>query len=165
MNPADYRLSKEVLQEMLDADYNQKFHQFESIYDREVKGLSPADVSQKWLDDFFVRLSEPLKKMQYEYLTQATKNCYKERHISDNFTNYEQIQQCKDLERSKIFAPFEKMLTNHRDSARFHYQDCIVEANNNVEKAVYCVRDYIRDIKDDNEKMVVQFKKDYAKYL
>ncbi len=45
MNPANYRLSKEVLQEMLDEDYKKKFHQFQTIYDKDVKGLSPADLS------------------------------------------------------------------------------------------------------------------------
>ena len=91
MNPANYKLSKEVLQEMLDEDYNKKFHKFETIYDRQVQGDSPADLSQKWMDDFFVRLSEPLKKMQVEYLSAATKNCYKDRHLSDAQPNYEQI--------------------------------------------------------------------------
>lgn len=57
------------------------------------------------------------------------------------------------------------MYANHRDSGRFRYQDCIVEANNNVEKAVYCVRDYIKAIKEDNDKMVDIFKKEYAKYM
>jgi hypothetical protein len=56
------------------------------------------------MDDFFVRLSEPLKKMQVTYLTNATKNCYKDKHIDDNFTNYEQIFLCKELERQKIFG-------------------------------------------------------------
>ena len=46
MNPANYRLSKEVLQDMLDDDYNKRFHKFETVYDRNVKqGLSPADQS------------------------------------------------------------------------------------------------------------------------
>ena len=56
------------------------------------------------------------------------------------------------------------MYANHRDSGRFHFQDCIVEANNNVEKAVYCVRDYIKQIKTDNDVMVDLFKRDFAKY-
>ena len=46
MNPANYKLSREVLQEMLDGEYNKNFHKFETIYDREVQGKSPADVSQ-----------------------------------------------------------------------------------------------------------------------
>ena len=89
MNPASYRLSKEVLQEMLDEEYNKQFHQFETIYDRHVKGQSPADLSQKWLDDLYIRLSDPLKKMQVDYLSAAAKNCYKEKHLSDSFTNLE----------------------------------------------------------------------------
>ena len=165
MNPATYKLSKEVLQEMLDDDYNKKFHQFETMYDRQVQGQSPADLSQKWMDDFFVRLSEPLKKMQAEYLTSATKSCYKEQHLSDSFTNYEQILQCKEAERAKVFGPFEKMYAHHRDSGRFRFQDCSFEANNSIEKAVYCVRDYVKHIKEDNEKMIDLFKKDYAKYV
>ena len=154
MNPANYRLSKEVLQEMLDDEYNKKFHQFETIYDRQTKGLSPADQSQKWMDDFFNRLSEPLKKMQAEYLTSITKNCYKEKHLSDSEPNFEQIALCKEAEHGKIFGKFEKMYAAHRDSGRFRFQDCIFDANNNVEKAVYCVRDYNKHIQEDNDKMI-----------
>ena len=164
MNPANYKLSKEVLQEMLDDEYDKKFHKFETIYDKEVKGQSPADLSQKWIDDFFVRLSDPLKKMHIEYLTAATKNCYKDRHLSDTQPNYEQISQCKTNERTKVFGAFETMYVNHRDSGRFKFQDCIVDANNNVELAVYCVRDYIKNIKSDNDTMVDLFRRDFAKY-
>ena len=39
------------------------------------------------------------------------------------------------------------------------------EANNNVEMAVYCVRDYVKGIKEDNDKIVTVFNKDYSKYL
>lgn len=106
---------------MLEEDYNKKFHKFETIYDRRVQGLSPADQSQKWMDDFFVRLSEPLKKMQVEYLTNATKNCYKDKHLSDSNTNYEQILLCKETERAKVFSGFEKMYAAHRDGGRFTF--------------------------------------------
>ena len=99
MNPANYKLSREVLQEMLDNDYNQKFHKFETIYDREVQGKSPADISQQWIDDLYVRLSEPLKKLQIDYLQSAAKNCYKAKHLSDDAPNYEQILICKEAER------------------------------------------------------------------
>ena len=164
MNPANYRLSKEVLQEMLDADYKKQFHKFETVYDTQVKGQSPADVSQQWMDDFFNRLSEPLKRMQTDYLTAVTKSCYKEKHLADGNTNYEQILLCKQKEHTRVFGAFEAMYAAHRDSARFRYQDCVVEAGNNLEAAVYCVRDYIKHIREDNDKMMDIFKKDYAKY-
>ena len=150
---------------MLEDDYNKKFHQFETIYDRQVTGKSPADLSQKWMDDFFNRISEPLKKMQSEYLTSATKNCYKERHLQNGNTNYEQIVDCKEKEHRRIFGAFESMYAAHRDSGRFKFQDCIVEADNNVEKAVHCVRGYVTHIKEDNERMIDIFRKDYAKYV
>ena len=91
---------------MLDDDYNKNFHYMETIYDNKVKGLSPADLSQKWIDDFFIRLSEPLKRMQIDYLTAAGKNCYKDKHINDSFTNLEQIMLCKETERQRIFGRF-----------------------------------------------------------
>ena len=72
---------------------------------------------------------------------------------------------CKETERAKVFDKFEKTLVAHRDGSRFKFQDCIFEANNNVEKAVYCVRDYIKNVREDNDKMVEQFNKDYSKYL
>lgn len=101
---------------MLDDEYNKKFHKYETFYDKNVNGLSPADMAQKHIDEFFVKLSEPLKKMQAEFLTNVTKNCYKEKHLSDSFTNYEQIMICKETEREKIWANFDKMYINHRDS-------------------------------------------------
>ena len=165
MNPANYKLSREVLQEMLDADYNKNFHKFETIYDRDVQGKSPADVSQQWIDDLYVRLSEPLKKMQADYLQTVAKNCYKSKHLSDSAPNYEQVLICKEAERTKIFGKFETSMVNHRDSTRFRFQDCIFDANNNVEKAVHCVRGYVRGIQEDNDKIIEQFRKDYAKYV
>ena len=123
-----------------------------------MQGLSSADQSQKHLDDFMIKLSEPLKKMQIAYLTNATKNCYKEKHLSDSFTNYEQITLCKELERQKIFKNFETMLVKHRDTSQFRYSDCINEANNDPEKAVYCIRGYLKRIQDDNVAMTTIFK-------
>ena len=92
--------------------------------------------------------------MYVEYLSNAQKNCYKDKHISDDFTNLEQILLCKRLERQSIFGTFTKMLVNYRDGSRFKYQDCIVDANNNAEKAVHCIRGYITDMGIDNDKMV-----------
>lgn len=96
MNPSSYRLSKEVLQDMLDDDYKKKFHKYDSMFGDEVQGPSPADVSQQHLDDFYNKNSGVLKKMQAAFLTNATKNCYPEKHLSDSFTNYEQIVLCKE---------------------------------------------------------------------
>jgi hypothetical protein len=116
------------------------------------------------MDDLYVRLSDPLKKMQIDYLQNATKNCYKNKHLSDSSPNYEQILICKEEERTKVFSKFENVLVAHRDSSRFRFQDCMVEANNNIEKAVWCIRDYVKAIQTDNDNIITQFKKDYPKY-
>ena len=69
MNPANYRLSKEILQEMLDEDFNKKYHRFQTHFDKFNPGLSSNDLSQKALDELYTfHLSEPLKKMKIDYL-------------------------------------------------------------------------------------------------
>jgi hypothetical protein len=57
------------------------------------------------------------------------------------------------------------MHATYRDSARFKYQDCIMAANNNVERAVECVESYIQELNNDNFKISEEFKRDHAKYL
>jgi hypothetical protein len=118
MNPSSYKLSKDVLQQMIESDDAKSLNQFQSIYGSEVKGLSPSDQAQKHTDDFFDSLSVPLKKMQIEYLEKSISNCYQERHLSDTFTNLEKIVECKERERKTIWGKFEDMYVLHRDSGR-----------------------------------------------
>jgi hypothetical protein len=83
---------------MIDEDYRKEFHPYVTTYDKYNDGLSLQDQSQKALDELYtVHLSEPLKKMQIDYLTSA-KACYKEKHLDDSMPNFEQIQLCKELE-------------------------------------------------------------------
>ena len=44
-------------------------------------------------------------------------------------------------------------------------QECQVDAGNDLEKAVYCVRAYIQGIKDDNEKIISFTKENFAKHF
>ena len=48
----------------------------ETIYDQRGGGMSPQDLSHYYHIALFDRLSEPLKKMQADYLNSVTKNCY-----------------------------------------------------------------------------------------
>jgi hypothetical protein len=56
-------------------------------------------------------------------------------------------------------------LVNLRESTRFKYQDCMVAAGNNMEKAVGCVDSYLNGIDADNVtlKSIVEAK--CAKYF
>ena len=154
MNPKSYRLSPQVLDEMRDYEYRNMNKRWENIYDSKLNGKSPSDRSQAAIDNLFLLLSEPLKRMQSEVLSNASRSCYKDRHLSDNFTNWEQISLCKEEEREKVFGNFDKFWVAHRNSDRFRFQDCIVDAGNDVEKAVLCTRNYIEDIHSSNAKIV-----------
>lgn len=84
-------------------------------------------------------------------------------------TNYERILVCKEIERYRVFGRFDRMYAKHRDSGRFKFQECLVAAgtttNNNVDKTVLCMRDYMQSVKRDSDEMSTLFKKDYARFL
>ena len=99
MNPANYKLSKEVLNDLIQRDRdNYKGGKYQSFFGTNVKMASPADRAQVAIDEVFHILSTPLKKMQRDYLNNVSKNCYPEKHVSDSFTNIPQINICKSQE-------------------------------------------------------------------
>ncbi len=83
-------------------------------------------------------------------LTEVTSQCYKARWMEESFTNWEQINLCKAEAYEKHFGKFNEALQKHRDSTKFKFQDCDVEAGNNIEKAVICVRNYLKGMEEDN---------------
>ena len=56
-------------------------------------------------------------------------------------------------------------MVNLRQSNQYRYQDCIVAAGNNPEKAVYCVRDYLTGIDADNAKLKAIVEDKCSKYF
>ena len=107
---------------MREHEYNQTFKRYASSYENNFKDArSPSDKSQAALDDLFSRLSDPLKKMQAEVLSNIARSCYKDRHVSDNFTNWEQISLCRESERSKVCDKFDESVLAHRNSDRFRF--------------------------------------------
>ena len=102
---------------MIDADDDKVFNRYESIYGTQVDGKNPAQQAQIKIDEIFTKdLSEPLKKLHIQFLSNVVKNCYPEKHLREDFTNYEQISLCKEQERQKLFGKFEYSLTSTRDS-------------------------------------------------
>ena len=45
---------------------------------------------------------------------------------------------------------FYQNMIDLRESSSYKYKDCVVDAGNNLEKAVFCVRGYLTDIDSDN---------------
>lgn len=115
----------------------------------------------------FDTLSEPLKRMQVEYLNKVQASCYKEKHMSDDAPNEEQVTLCRNRVHERIFGKFATKLVNLRDSNQFKYTDCLRVAGNDPIKSVYCVRDYLRRIDEDNAALVAHFEStpELKKYL
>ena len=77
---------------------------------------SAGAISQAWVDEFYTDMSEPLKRMQAEYLTNSSNKCYKGKR--DTLTHYERILICKETERIRVFGRLDKLWAAHRDSGR-----------------------------------------------
>lgn len=84
--------------------------------------------------------------------------------MDPGFTNMEQINLCKDLKYEKYFGKFDDMLHKVRDSTRFRYQDCIVEAGNDYPKAKQCITGYLDGMRTDNEVLVAFGQKEFGKF-
>ena len=54
-----------------------------------MKGESFSDKSYKVHVDLYDKLSVPLKRMQVDYLSTVSEQCYKEKHMADDLPNLE----------------------------------------------------------------------------
>ena len=51
---------------------------------------------------------------------------------------------------NRHMSVFYKNLVNLRESTKFRYTDCIVDAGNDIEKAIHCIRGYLSSMDADN---------------
>ena len=58
-------------------------------------------------------------------------------------------------------------MVNVRDSAAYRYQDCLIDAGNDIFAAEKCVRKYISQMQTDNDDLVkfYQAQAEHQKYL
>ena len=59
---------------------------------------------------------------------------------------------------------FEDKLENTRDSNVFRYQNCLNDAENNVVKALNCIKGYNDGIARDNNNLEAWFRGEYSKF-
>ena len=57
---------------------------------------------------------------------------------------------CREKMVNKHMGLFYSNLISLRESTRYRYQDCIVDAGNSMEGVVLCVRDYLSGVDKDN---------------
>jgi hypothetical protein len=112
---------------------------------------SPSDESQDLQTALYKTLSLPMKAAYRQVLSETQAHCFKEKHMALTFTNMEQINLCRELKYEKHFGKFDDIMHKMRDSTRFRYQDCVVEAENDYMKAKLCIDHYLDGMKKDNE--------------
>ena len=110
-------------------------------------------------------LSTPLKNMKAEWLNQIAANCYKEEHLSDNFTNVDQIVLCKEESKNEIFGKFETMLHSHRSKDHTKLRNCIDDAGGDMVHCVNCLEQHLVNVRTSNETMKSIFATDYKEYM
>ena len=107
-NPKSNKLSPTLLDEMKDFEWKKKTRQFANYYDKKAFSCSPVDKVHKEMDNLFELLSDPLKKLHVKYLSKVSNSCYPEKHMAEDWTNLEQIQLCREMQKEKVFGAFLK---------------------------------------------------------
>ena len=57
---------------------------------------------------------------------------------------------CKERMTNRHMGVFYRNLVNLRESTKYRYGDCLIDAGNNPDKAVLCIRGYLSGMDVDN---------------
>ena len=120
--------------------------------------------SKRAIMEFSHSLSKPLKKMKAEVLNNW-QTCYKEEHLSDTFTNTEQIDICKQEKYDEVFNKFDQMIMDHRGNDEIKLNNCVDDANDDPMFAIRCLEQHTKNVRSTNAIMTAQFKQDYKNFV
>ena len=95
----------------------------------------------------------------------AAAGCFKEKWMDEAYPNPHQVEMCQTRMENRHMGHFLRNLVDLRESSNYKYQDCVVDAGNNLEKAVWCVRGYLMDIDSDNVLLKARVESESAKYF
>ena len=146
-------------------DWKKNHDQVQTTYNTERPGVSPDEASFHKTNEIYTMLATPLKNMRAAAMKDAAKNCFKDKWMDEAVPNPHQVEMCIERMQNRHMGVFYRNLVELRESTRYQYQDCIVDAGNNVEKAVFCVRNYLTGIDADNQKLKGIVERDCAKYF
>ena len=100
--------SAQMLQDMIEQQYNEKNKIFSRIQNTSFKsGQSLDDESKLIIDELTLALGQPLKKLMFTYLTDVAQNCYPEKWMRDDMPNEPQVNLCKKETHDKYFQTWE----------------------------------------------------------
>ena len=118
--------------------FNKDSKNLKTVYNTYVTGKSLREQSVDAITEFSNDISPAMKRMKVAYFESVQADCYQPKHISDNFTNVEQITLCKQEKHQEIFGTFEKNLRNYRDSDKIRLDNCVTDAGEEVERLSNC---------------------------
>ena len=165
MTSAHQKLTSKVLQDMIEDQWSKENNQWENSYNNENPGQSPNEVSFRKTNEIYSMLATPLKNMRAAALKDASKNCFKAKWMDEAVPNPHQVEMCVERQKNKHMGVFYRNLVELRESTRYRYQDCVVDAGNNPEKAVMCIRNYLTGIDADNLKLKAIVEDKCSKYF
>uniref|UniRef100_A0A7S3CJK7 Uncharacterized protein n=1 Tax=Strombidium rassoulzadegani TaxID=1082188 RepID=A0A7S3CJK7_9SPIT len=101
------------------------------------------------LDD---KITPKMKKLKINYLKDIVENCYPDKHISDDFTNSEQIKLCRQETFEKYIKAQDLLALRASDYMKF--DRCLEDAGHNEMLIYACVNRVVGDFRKTNDLIV-----------
>ena len=79
---------------MIDEAYKKEFNKYDSVYNSEMPGKSPADISFEKTNEIYAMLATPLKNMRAKAMRETAANCFKDKWMDDAVPNPHQVEIC-----------------------------------------------------------------------
>ena len=163
---AGFNMPKNVAAKMVHDAFKGEMKSIQTVNEKFYsEGGTLRDQTNNAIKAFSDDMSTPLKRMKVAYLQAVVQDCYKPQHISDDFTNEEQIMLCKKDKHEQVFGEYLKTYRNHRQSDQVRLKHCNQDAGTNVIANVACFEKYIKDIKETNSSLKSMFATQHKEYL
>ena len=102
--------------------------------------------------------------MQIAYLKNVNENCYPDKHISDDFTNAEQVDLCKNEQYNEVWGTFNERYETYRESDIIRYNHCQTDSGQDMKMSFKCVQTYNKNVLETNKTLsniLAQTNKEY----
>ena len=139
MSESGFNLPKEAASQMVSDFFLKESKGIKTVYNTYTSGSkSLREQSVDAICEFSNDISPAMKRMKVAYLESVQADCYQPRHISDSFTNVEQIALCKQEKHAEYFGTFQSNLMNYRDSDKIRMDNCVQDAGEEVPRLSAC---------------------------
>ena len=166
MSESGFNLPKHAASTMVSDFFNKDAKGLKTVYNTYVAdSKSLREQSVDAVTEFSNDISPAMKRMKVAYLESVQNECYQNKHISDNFTNIEQISLCKSEKHQEVFGTFENNLRNYRDSDKIRLDNCVADAGSEIPRLSGCFQNYVRDIRETNKTLKTLFTENHKEYL